>query len=383
MSETPSQQRTTPARRKYGRQSTKSAGQKAYASENDVAALENTRLLAPKTPNKAAEAANPATDFYPSQVSNSKNKTKNKTRSKNVPTSPDSAQHGRQTPPQRPGSIKSSGLSTAFAGATFHASPAPSALPIPSFLSKSSSDSPVGLDKSILQEPSPPATEVEIPTPFRPSSAPKTNESPLDFMFRAHRQEKERYFQETTQVRNSEARESPQTSPWGDMRGAPKPSSLPLPRQTHFRQQAAGIDASELDGTPGRPLGPAFSTPYQERIKAARSTSNNNTPRDSGQTTGTGSSTEPQIADPTDALKKFLFGHKNPANSGTFPTTTDSKSLPNPGSSVNTTLPTGTQTVVNSTRHNQIEEMENDLRRILKLDMASRPASGDRTYSPR
>lgn len=379
MSETPSQQRTTPARRKYGRQTIKSAAQKAYASENDVAALETTRHRhAPKTPSKTGDTSTAATEFCSSQPSNSKIKSKTKQRPKNAPASPDPAQQGRQTPPPRSIAIKP-GANTAFAGATFHASPAPSALPIPSFLSKSSSESPIALGKDMLQELSPPATDGDVPTPFRPSSAPKTNESPLDFMFRAHREEKERHFRENAQSQSSKPHGSPQSLPWGDVSGVPKPSSLPHPRRTFLRQQSGGIDASELDGTPGRPLGPAFSTPYQERIKAARSASNTNTPRGSSQTGG--HLDEAHMEDPTESLKKFLFGDKGSAPGGSFPGTAEAWNPPQNTTGASVVMSPGTKPETKNARANNIEAMENDLRRILKLDMTTGSSSEGRTFS--
>lgn len=381
MSETPSQQRTTPARRKYGRQSTKSAAQKAYASENDIAALETPRTHAPKTPNKMNETSTPASDFYSSQHPNSKSRARNRTKSKNVPPSPDSTQYGRQTPPQRSASIKP-GINTAFAGATFHASPAPSALPIPSFLSKPSGESPVALGKAALQEPSPPATDGDVPTPFRPSSVPKMNESPLDFMFRAHREEKERNFRENIPNHSSRPSASPQPLQWSDMGGPSKPSSLPHQRRTYFRQEAGGINSSELDGTPGRPLGPAFSTPYQERIKAARSASNSNTSFTKGQTAGY--LNEPEtVEDSTEALKKYLFGNKSSITAGPLRTTTETKPALHTVPSAGTSTSTGTESGTKTTRASNITEIENDLRRILKLDMTSGPDSESRTLFSR
>ncbi|KHN97680.1 uncharacterized protein MAM_04695 [Metarhizium album ARSEF 1941] len=381
MSETTSQQTTTPVRRKHSRQSTKSTAHKAYASENDVAVLETPRPHMPKTPNKTGETSTPDTDFPSSQHSNSKSRAKNKANSKNVPLSPDPTRYGRQTPPQRSVSIKP-GINTAFAGATFHASPAPSALPIPSFLSKSSSGSPAAPGKGALQEPSPPPTDGDIPTPFRPSSVPKMSESPLDFMFRAHREEKERNFRENLPSHSSSTSQSPQHSQPSNIGGLPKPSSLPHQRRTCFRQQAGGIDFLELDGTPGKPLGPAFSTPYQERIKAARSVSNSNTPRSTGQTAGYLNESEP-VEDPAEALKKFLFGSKPLISTGPLRTATETKFIQQTVASANPSMSTGTESGPKTVRADNIEEMENDLRRILKVDMTPGSDSGSRAFFSR
>ncbi|KAG8421931.1 hypothetical protein J3458_003762 [Metarhizium acridum] len=299
------------------------------------------------------------------------------------PRPPDSTQHGRQTPPQRSVSIKP-GINTAFAGATFHASPAPSALPIPSFLSKPSGESPVALGKGALrvQEPSPPSTDGDVLTPFRPSSVPKTNESPLDFMFRAHREEKERNSRENISSHSSRPSESPQPLQRNDVGGPSKPSSVPHQRRTYFRQEAGGINSPELDGTPGRSLGPAFSTPYQERIKAARSTSNSNINLTKGQTAGYLNDSE-AVEDPTEALKKYLFGNKNSITAGPLRTTTETKPVPQTVPSAGISTSTGTESGTKTTRASNIKEIENDLRRILKLDMTSGSDSESRTLFSR
>jgi hypothetical protein len=85
----------------------------------------------------------------------------------------------------------------AYAGPTFHASPAPSALPVPKFLSRSVPA------KTRVAPPSPPTPPPEdesdsgsSPTPS-PSRAPipvpsRQKDSPLDLLFKAHRAEKSR-----------------------------------------------------------------------------------------------------------------------------------------------------------------------------------------------
>ncbi|KAF2181861.1 hypothetical protein K469DRAFT_588164 [Zopfia rhizophila CBS 207.26] len=85
----------------------------------------------------------------------------------------------------------------AYAGPTFHASPAPSALPVPKFLSKSvpaskpqpgfKSSSEDGSDSAPSPTPSPPSPS-RAPIPI----LPRDEESPLDFFFKADREEKAR-----------------------------------------------------------------------------------------------------------------------------------------------------------------------------------------------
>ncbi|KAF2678973.1 hypothetical protein K458DRAFT_241191, partial [Lentithecium fluviatile CBS 122367] len=82
----------------------------------------------------------------------------------------------------------------AYAGPTFHASPAPSALPVPKFLSKSvpaktraAPPTPPPEDESDSgSSPTPSPSRAPIPVP------PRQQDSPLDMLFKAHRAEKAR-----------------------------------------------------------------------------------------------------------------------------------------------------------------------------------------------
>ncbi|KND91455.1 hypothetical protein TOPH_03718 [Tolypocladium ophioglossoides CBS 100239] len=378
MDDISTQPKTTPAPRRQGRGDGRSGAQKAYASENDVAALDASRQQrAPQTPSKVGSGSPAPTESNAVQTGSKQRNRNWPSKAKNAPTSPDSAQRGgRQTPPHRSVSMKP-GTSTAFAGATFHASPAPSALPIPTFLAKSSCDSPVHRDaKDIVQEPSPPATDTDAPTPFRPdSSVPRNHESPLDFMFRAHREEKERQHRSIpiSQNSNSSYATSPPTRSLFDPNTSPNPSTVPQTRRTLSRQISGGIDSSELDGTPGRPMGPAFSTPYQERIKAARSNSarphlNQSQPEQPSQK-------PPPSDDPTEALKKFLFSG-GAVSSQALPMGVTSASAPAAAQASFTAQP-------EPAHAKNVQAMENDLRRILKMDLTSNAPSPDRRFFSR
>ncbi|KAF9770989.1 hypothetical protein IL306_011395 [Fusarium sp. DS 682] len=386
MSETPSQPTTTPARRRNGRGNGRPAAQKAYASENDVASIDPARYdRAPRTPQKGA-----GTDSPQAQLShtNSKQRTRsgnntnnnNKHRGKNGPHSPESARPGRHTPPHQSSAMKPV---SAFAGATFHASPAPSALPLPSFVSRSVTDSPSisKTSRDILQEPSPP-TDTEAPTPLR-QSASAVQESPLDFMFRAHRQEKERQRSESTSSFRPSGlvTESPSAqSPFGPG-SIPKPATLPQTARTQTRFQSGGIDSVELDGTPGRPMGPAFSTPYQERIKAARS----NSARSPVELSASQPKLNPEPEDPTEALKKFLFIGKGTNVSQSAPTGFAPAPAPAPAPPTqhyNYTRSGPSVPAPYDGRSNNLQAMENDLRRILKLDLGTAsPGADQRLFS--
>ncbi|KAL2260883.1 hypothetical protein VTK26DRAFT_5012 [Humicola hyalothermophila] len=236
-------------------------------------------LAGPFTPRKSASNS-PAPASQPNQPRSNKARNGNKARAKQV-GSPGHAKQGRTTPPQTTASRTIA--APAFAGATFHASPAPSSLPIPSFLAKAALDSPsVQGTSRIDREPSPPATDSEAPTPrnrLLPTDA-APEESPLDIFFRADRAEKERA-RRASSANILAVNPSPFSPPAQQIRSPQEVKTVPpgLFGSRGVRQQprlqrnsSSGISASELDGTPGMPLGPAFSTPYQDRIRAARST---------------------------------------------------------------------------------------------------------------
>lgn len=366
MSETTSHPATTPARRRQGRGNGRAGAHKAYASENDVANFDPARYdRHPRTPQKTANV-----DSAFQANMNSKQRSKNKPRSKNPSShSPESAQQGRQTPPQQSSSFKNASV-PAFAGATFHASPAPSALPLPSFFSsKSNIESPSAkATRDAMHQDSPPVTDNEASTPSQPAPPPPS-ESPLDFMFRAHRQEKERHRSGSfASYRPSGlAFESPSAGSPFEVGRIPKPATLPQAARSQPHFSPAGIDGAELDGTPGQPMGPAFSTPYQERIKAARA----NVVR----SPETGSS--PSQEDPTEALKKFLFGGSGASgasNPGAVPAGFSSPKPP----------PAQAPPAYGHKaehRGNDIQAMEDNLRRMLKMDLGSSSHTERRLFS--
>ena len=244
--------------------------------------------------------------------SGSKQKTRGKNRPRNVTSSPAVKGNDRSTPPLTraqsagmPSSAKpiSTPSTAAYAGATFHASPAPSALPIPSFYSKSVPDSPglkglrsVQEAPSTKQSPSPPIPEASSVKQYQ------REESPLDFFFKADREEKARA--RSVSSNNTTGAAAGPFQPPGASRNAQTPqapNSQNRTRQGHTsKSSGSGMFAMELDGptSPGTPFGPAFSTPYAERINAARS--------------GTTPTREvpQQHVDRSEALKAYLFsGH--------------------------------------------------------------------------
>lgn len=330
--------KATPARRRQNPRSTSSPAKRTYASESDMKELVPDYGASPSTPLKTASN----TPVPRTQPTNARSKGRNGSYNNNnnnnarpraipaghgghvghAPSSPGPTRNGRTTPPDaalRP---------TAFAGPTFHASPAPSSLPIPSFLAKAM-DSPKVRDSGrASQEPSPPATDSEAPTPQHPGpfimspqpTVPR-EESPLEFLLQARRaeQEKERRASSAHVLATAPGSFSPpnfQTHSPQAARTAPRGPATTMPRRNLFQRNTSssgGIPTKELDGTPGQPLGPAFSTPYQDRIRAARSndrTADRAAPANQHHQPSQTSSTNGQ----TEALKNFLgIGNASPS----------------------------------------------------------------------
>ncbi|KAG9249203.1 hypothetical protein BJ878DRAFT_91763 [Calycina marina] len=260
----------------------------------------------PRTPRRQEQKSN---ENIPDTASKQKSRGK---KPKNVNTSPAMTRNGRNISPSNNTTVPlsdakpiSTPTTAAFAGPTFHASPAPSALPIPSFFSKSVPESPG--TKSIKEA-----------TPSPPSDAPLTRtqaqreESPLDIFFKADREEKARA-RSATSVANEPI------GPFPPPAGSPQESYIPpstgsfhpvRPRPAQ-RNSSSGMFAMELDGakSPGEAYGPAFSTPYSERMNAARLSPRANQSPSQGRHTPN-----------SEALKAYLFsGQPAPSPDGHSP----------------------------------------------------------------
>ena len=152
----------------------------------------------------------------------------------------------------QPEKSKATPIKQAYAGSTFHQSPAASALPIPSFYSKSvPSVSPV--------KPPPPQAIPEKLEEVRTGEASKDTPSkrestPLDFLFDAARQAQQTPRGESPSARSDRV---PVRT------GSPPKSPAPKHQDSMF--------PFELDGasTPGED-GSSFATPYRERMEAMR-----------------------------------------------------------------------------------------------------------------
>jgi hypothetical protein len=271
----------------------------------------------PRTPRKADN--NASTTSGPQMTTSDnlpKPRSKGRGRPKSVTTSPAVPRNARNTPPltgSQAGISQTSArpiptpTATAYAGPTFHASPAPSTLPIPSFYSKSVPDSPSMRDLQTRKEetssngsdsPTPPSAPVVAAQP--------REESPLDFFFKADREEKAR-----ARSAGSFHDIHPESGPFPPPTNSSQPiTNTPLPgtqgrnRNAHFSGgSTSALFAMELDGTnsPGKPIGPAFSTPYNERMNAARSSAA------ARQSSPQVTQEQPQSKDLSEALKAYLF----------------------------------------------------------------------------
>lgn len=249
------------------------------------------------------------------QETGSKQKPRKK-KSKNVMTSPAATGRiGHSTPSTTAQSTDavlsakpiSTPSTTAYAGPTFHASPAPSALPIPSFYSKSVPESPGIKGLKPLKEPSSPDSTTPPPLPM-PNLQFHREESPLDIFFRADREEKARA-RSASSSQTTVAASGPFHPPTESLRASQTPpASTSQTRPRHASKlSSSGIFTMELDGSPspGTPFGPAFSTPYSERINAARSQLQ--------QTSSDPSMKGGQATSTSEALKAYLFS--SPQNS--------------------------------------------------------------------
>ncbi|KAI9756986.1 MAG: Cell wall assembly regulator [Chaenotheca gracillima] len=158
----------------------------------------------------------------------------------------------------------------AYAGATFHASPAPSSLPIPTFFSKSVPDLPTVSAQD--------SSETSDGSPVRPTTSAtgdkaQREESPLDIFFRADREEKAREQLRSTSGTNITS--PPNPTPRTPHSGEDSPSAKSYRNHSRHPTDSSISDIFPLEmdrnGEGTRAPGPAFATPFQERMKALRS----------------------------------------------------------------------------------------------------------------
>ena len=178
----------------------------------------------------------------------------------------------------------------AYAGPTFHSSPAPSKLPIPSFYSKSlpisapprssdTNDVSGGQHSEITES----LESLDATTPQQ-----QRESTPLDFLFEAARQARD------TPRGESPTSRSVNISAFGDS---------PLSRSPAPRNNSHDMDFPfELDGNGSDfvPIGHAFATPYRKRLESLRLANSQHAPPEM-QTDGD------ECKSKTEALKKLLL----------------------------------------------------------------------------
>ena len=157
-------------------------------------------------------------------------------------------------------------VKTAYAGPTFHSSPAPSALPMPSFLSKSvpevstTASKPLPEETESLSESSTSLASVneDDSAPGLSSEPTHREPSPLDFLFDAARQ--------------ARGTPNPKTPPAFANHLSPNDESPSRRAQSAKNLSNAPVAPFELDGSSNdsHGIGPSFATPYQERMNALR-----------------------------------------------------------------------------------------------------------------
>ncbi|PWY85682.1 hypothetical protein BO94DRAFT_90621 [Aspergillus sclerotioniger CBS 115572] len=177
-----------------------------------------------------------------------------------------------------------------YAGPTFHASPAPSALPIPSFFSKSLPES--DLAPALESD----GDNLDIGpdldnTPSKPKPRPQVQEeerqsTPLDFLFKA-----------AVEARNSQQQQSPEAS----IRiRSPQTDSKTLQHRKP-NGTASGLFRLEMESPEfqNSQIGPSFATSYKDRMNALRSASSSSS--------SVCELDEQQKREKTEALKSLLL----------------------------------------------------------------------------
>ncbi|KAK5631895.1 hypothetical protein RRF57_007609 [Xylaria bambusicola] len=288
----------TPNRRRAPTSRGRNGSQKVYASENDLPTYKPNNIASPSTPQKHASGRSAAPQ---TQSTNQKQRNKGN-RSRNTKT--DVASPGHRVNGESPSFHSKEAPANIFAGSTFHASPAPSALPLPSFLGLSNSPAIKDRTPEVAQDSTPPQTDSDEGSPVD-EPTPRHGESPLEFFFRADRAEKA----ERARVRRASSANTDSVSiaSFVPLQDSPRRECNTFPKTIAHRSlrrsgiiendHSVGIPSSELDGDSRLPVGPAFSTPYSERIRAARTSSAHATP------------TLHRNLDPasSEALKRYLF----------------------------------------------------------------------------
>ncbi|EFR00839.1 hypothetical protein MGYG_03844 [Nannizzia gypsea CBS 118893] len=199
------------------------------------------------------------------KAKNGRSAKKNRDNNKNSPAPARNANHAHGHGHRHTSSQSSIKDSPHYAGPTFHASPAPSALPIPSFFSKSVPETDHRTSDDLQDES--PDTDPGDSTPTKANNGPQPSQqeagtaSPLDFLFKAAL--KARVANPVSELEDS-----------GPFNASTPPKNEARPQQGE-RQVSGGVFPLELEGSDARmpPIGPSFATSFKDRMNALRATS--------------------------------------------------------------------------------------------------------------
>ncbi|CBF77894.1 hypothetical protein AN8845.2 [Aspergillus nidulans FGSC A4] len=234
---------------------------------NITASAQNVSALAtpPSSPPKAVSPREATTDSSSAIIFKKKGNRSAKKLRDISRMSPVNKPGHRHTSSQSNNNIATSHMKeTHYAGPTFHASPAPSALPIPSFFSKSFPES--DLAPAFEQDSDSFDADGDLEnTPSKPRSRPllsheQRESTPLDFLFKA-----------AVEARMSGPQQSPDQSPCFR---SPQTDSKAM-QHRKFNNDNAGIFPLEMGGSDlNQPqIGPSFAPSYKDRMNALQSAS--------------------------------------------------------------------------------------------------------------
>ncbi|KAL2787626.1 hypothetical protein BJX66DRAFT_281506 [Aspergillus keveii] len=180
-------------------------------------------------------------------------------------TSPVNKPSHRHTSSHPSNNIPTSHLKdTHYAGPTFHASPAPSTLPIPSFISKSFPETDLATTSEHDSDSFDADPDLES-TPSKPKLRPSVSQdgresTPLDFLFKA-----------AVDARNRPSQQSPEPSP----RVRSPHTDTKAIQQRRLNTDTSAMFPLELGASDLRQpqIGPSFAPSYKDRMNALRSAS--------------------------------------------------------------------------------------------------------------
>lgn len=288
---------------------------------------------------------------YSSQRRKSTNKQKKKVAVSGEYVQPYAVDHAGLLSPPRPSNTTPS--KQAYAGPTFHASPAASTLPMPKFLSRSMP----------AQEPSPIADAQKLEHVVPPN---QRQGSPLDLLFNAQRAEKARHGSGSPLARAPDANvKIQQQTPHRDARFfRPSTARQSSNKELFLMEMDGASEASEAEGES------SGSVRFQDRLRASLTESPS--PREMSE--------EQQRAAKSRALKSLLFSQTS-QTVATDRGQNARRSMP-PAStsdehgSVGLSTPQQQQqhhqqhhTMLNEQKQSEHKSMEDDLKRILKLNV--------------